>query len=86
MKKDALTGVFFVWEGGNPFLIFIEHQEVPRSAERGQGRCPWTSPPLKRWAKLSNALRAAKGVQAFSEADGVVRAELCGVEGHEPAG
>ena len=42
-----------------PFLIFNKHQEVPRSAERGQGLCPWTLPPLKRRAKLLNALRAA---------------------------
>ena len=32
-----------------------EHKRLPRSAERGQGRCPWTLPPLKRWTKLSNA-------------------------------
>ena len=41
----------------DPLLRFCEHREVPRSAERGQGLCPWTLPPLKRRAKLSDALR-----------------------------
>ena len=44
----------------DPLLRFNKHKRVPRSAERGQGRCPWTLPPLKRWAKLSDALRAAR--------------------------
>ena len=43
----------------DPLLRLNKHKRVPRSAERGQGRCPWTLPPLKRWTKLSNALRAA---------------------------
>ena len=39
----------------DPLLRFWEHKRVPRSAERGQGLCPWTLPPLKRWTKLSFA-------------------------------
>ena len=46
----------------DPLLRFIEHKRFPRSAERGQGRCPWTLPPLKRWTKLSNA-REARSAQ-----------------------
>ena len=38
----------------DPLLRFLKHKGVPRSAERGQGRCPWTLPPLKRRAKLSD--------------------------------
>ncbi len=45
-----------------PFLISFEHREVPRSAERGQGRCPCTLPPLKRRAKLSNARVARRSL------------------------
>ena len=53
--------------GGNPLigfpprtlvLIFNKHQEVPPAAAGGQGLCPCTPPPLKRWTKLSFALRA----------------------------
>ena len=44
----------------DPLLRFYEHKRVPRSAERGQGRCPCTPPPLKRRAKLSFALRAGR--------------------------
>ena len=29
-----------------------ENGGVPRPAGRGQGLCPWTLPPLKRWTKL----------------------------------
>ena len=43
----------------DPLLRLNKHKRVPRSAERGQGLCPCTPPPLKRRAKLSNALRAA---------------------------
>ena len=50
----------------DPLLRFIKHKRVPRSAERGQGRCTWTLPPLKRRAKLSFALRAAKGDSQIS--------------------
>ena len=39
----------------DPLLRFMKHKRVPRSAERGQGRCPCTPPPLKRRAKLSDA-------------------------------
>ena len=46
----------------DPLLRFIKHKRIPRSAERGQGRCPCTRPPLKRRAKLSDALRAALSV------------------------
>ena len=42
----------------DPLLRFNKHKRVPRSAERGQGLRPCTPPPLKRWTKLSNALRA----------------------------
>ena len=44
-----------------PSCAFVSIRRVPRSAERGQGRCPCTLPPLKRRAKLSFALRAAEG-------------------------
>ena len=47
----------------DPLLRFNKHKRVPRSAERGQGRRPWTLPPLKRWTKLSFALRAAERVR-----------------------
>ena len=43
-----------------PSCALISIRRVPRSAERGQGRRPCTLPPLKRRAKLSFALRAAK--------------------------
>ena len=46
----------------DPLLRFMKHKRIPRSAERGQGRCPCTLPPLKRRAKLSGALRAALSV------------------------
>ena len=49
-----------------PPPALYEHKRVPRSAERGQGLCPWTLPPLKRRAKLSFALRAAKGDSQIS--------------------
>ena len=39
----------------DPLLRVNNHKGVPRSAERGQGLCPCTPPPLKRWTKLSNA-------------------------------
>ncbi len=42
----------------DPLLRSNKHKRVPRSAERGQGLCPCTLPPLKRRAKLSFALRA----------------------------
>ena len=43
-----------------PPPALMKHKGVPRSAERGQGRRPWTLPPLKRWTKLSNARCAKK--------------------------
>ena len=57
-------------KGGTPgegspldlLLRFNKHQEVPRSAERGQGLCPCTLPPLKRRAKLSFARGARSEV------------------------
>ncbi len=50
-----------------PSCALISIRRVPRSAERGQGLCPWTLPPLKRRAKLSFALRAAKHfIRAYS--------------------
>ena len=42
-----------------PSCAFVSIRRVPRSAERGQGRCPCTLPPLKRWTKLSFALTRA---------------------------
>ena len=42
----------------DPLLRSNKHKRVPRSAERGQGLCPWTPPPLKRWTKLSFAREA----------------------------
>ena len=36
----------------DPLLRLNKHKGVPRSAERGQGLCPCTPPPLKRRAKL----------------------------------
>ena len=39
----------------DPLLRFNKHKRVPPAAERGQGLCPWTLPPLKRRAKLSCA-------------------------------
>ena len=47
-----------------PSCASISTRGVPRSAERGQGRCPWTLPPLKRWTKLSNAREARRGQTA----------------------
>ena len=41
-----------------PSCAFMSTGGVPPAAAGGQGRCPWTLPPLKRWTKLSNALRA----------------------------
>ena len=38
-----------------PSCASMSIRRVPRSAERGPGRRPWTPPPLKRWTKLSNA-------------------------------
>ena len=43
----------------DPLLRLIEHKGVPPAAAGGQRLCLWTPPPLKRWTKLSNALRAA---------------------------
>ena len=58
VKKGGTPG-----EGSplDPLLRFMKHKGVPRSAERGQGRCPCTPPPLKRWTKLSNARFARSG-------------------------
>ena len=44
----------------NPLLRFNKHKRVPRYAERGQGLCPCTPPPLKRWTKLSFARSAQR--------------------------
>ena len=41
----------------------MSKKRVPRSAERGQRLCLWTPPPLKRWTKLSDALRAARKIR-----------------------
>ena len=49
----------------DPLLRFNKHKRVPRSAERGQRLCLWTPPPLKRRAKLSDALRAEKCGEVF---------------------
>ena len=38
-----------------PSCAFMSTGGVPPAAAGGQGRCPWTLPPLKRWTKLSNA-------------------------------
>ena len=65
---DGRVFYFGIIQGGtpgegsplDPLLRFIKQEGVPCSAERGQGLCPWTLPPLKRWTKLLFALRAAK--------------------------
>ena len=54
----------------DPLLRFYEHKGVPPAAAGGQGRRPWTLPPLKRWTKLSNA-RVARG---YKRADPMGRA------------
>ena len=44
----------------NPLLRFNKHKGVPPAAAGGQGLCPWTLPPLKRWTKLSFARSAQR--------------------------
>ena len=44
----------------DPLLRFNKHKGVPPAAAGGQGRCPCTPPPLKRWTKLSDK-RARRG-------------------------
>ena len=44
----------------DPLLRFNKHKGVPPAAAGGQRLCLWTPPPLKRWTKLSDALRAAR--------------------------
>ena len=45
-----------------PSCAFWSTRGVPPAAAGGQGRRPWTLPPLKRRAKLSNA-RVARGCE-----------------------
>ena len=50
-------------EDGSVAAIFAINYDITAAAG-GQGRCPWTLPPLKRWTKLSNALARGRFICA----------------------